>query len=1530
MNKLLSVLMAALMLLTLFSGVGAAFADDTEEPAEPVYTEETTDDANEPEAPAEEQENPEPETQEDADTLEETEAEPDTDGDGIPDAYEIEVLGTDPETIDSNSDSDGDGLTDADEFALFGTDPMNPDTDGDGISDGDEINALGTDPFSADTDGDGISDGDERDVYGTDPLKTDTDGDGISDGDEIKTYGTDPLNPDTDGDGVMDGDEMILGMNPKNPEDLSKVFQSIGKGTIDGTLTTDNAAVPAIEGYAPFVLFRAVSVMHYDAESFRHNAALIGKAVRIAMPEGGNLTLSFTVDSSAKEISVYLRTDAGTMRLDAQKSGSTYSVPLLESGVYFVADQSRLNTLLGLEGAAPQSLPENSYLLDDFHYVTLSAPLIADSSVDTDGDGVPDCEEIGEPYQIDLGSGRMTSVYAFRSDPTLPDTDFDGIPDSTDNAPNDNVFIGTYKSGDFTVTPSYTMDYRNFFTDNTEYNTGIASFSVWASQLCYENEDGDVTYTPGATLYDASGSAISKALRINTLMEAHGMQNVVDYSLGSGYSGNGLSLTKYTDDDMSEAFFGHRKVTYNGETVEVITVYVRGTNGTEEEWSSNFEIGDLYRYENDIDVASVKQKQQSNADWNRKTNHRGFDVCATRFLNALSLYMDKYVDADATPVFWFTGHSRGAAIANIMSAYSVDAGNKVFGYTYASPYTTANTEASAEKYDCIFNLVNGDDFVPRLPMPEWGFTRYGRTETYFASNVSSSTRSSVLGTSSYSYKSDSDLQTLVNKFANMTVNNAGGNDGWIDVYRYHCGHQHADEQLGESRTGCTRTRQLLDGFSWGESMFTGWSQRVQRYAYWSSSSNGICETPAYAMQVLAELMGNLSLGGAWDYMTTNKLADRYDFGKTSLISYATGITDPHYMENYYLIQYTLLQTGNPDDAFTTLAPYTTTNANGGRPVHEHTYEIVDVIKAPTCTEPGVAHVICRCSQVNSAWYDDEIKNAQIPATGHAWGEPIWNWTGNDTDGYTAATATFTCENDNTHVETLSTTEIVRTENGNQTVYTATVVFEDTTYTDTKVVENAEQYYLIGSMTNWQVDEAYRFTANAAAEGEYLLNVENLAVGTELKVVKVQGGMQTWYPDYGGNYVVDYAHSGSVNVYFRPAGNWWKDFFTGGYFYISRLHTAEIVTDGNGDAAIDPAAPDVTATVTITTTPNEGYHFDHVAFYKRTGAGENDLEEVTLDWNENAKAFTMPEYDVVIKVFFAAHAWGEPTYAWAEDNSMVTATRVCAVCGETEAETVNTTSEATTPATCEGKGTTTYTATFTNEAFATQTKDVENIAALGHEWAEPTYVWAEDNSTVTATRVCNNDETHVETETVNTTYAVTTEPTYEAAGVGTYTAAFTNEAFETQTKEVEIPMLVVTTVTITLDPCNEGESEVITVEIPVGGTISEFPTVTYAMHKFIGWFTDSRTGLQTGTGTQITTETVFNEDTTIYANWYLPGDVNGDGKVNNKDVNRLLQYLAGDDVAVVMFACDVNGDGKINNKDVNRLLQYLAGDDVEIF
>ena len=325
------------------------------------------------------------------------------------------------------------------------------------------------------------------------------------------------------------------------------------------------------------------------------------------------------------------------------------------------------------------------------------------------------------------------------------------------------------------------------------------------------------------------------------------------------------------------------------------------------------------------------------------------------------------------------------------------------------------------------------------------------------------------------------------------------------------------------------------------------------------------------------------------------------------------------------------------------------------------------------------------------------------------------------------------------------------------------------------------------MSSWYVEEPYKFAPNGDTAGEYILNT-TLAIGDEVKVVRAEGTkILTWYPGGMNNYIVDYAHSGSVNVYFRPAGNSdWYSFFNGGFFYISKLHTVTVVTDGHGEATLNPTAPDYTATVYVTATPNDGYHYDRVELYQKVGAGENDLELITLDWNEANKTFTMPDFDVVIKVYFAEHVYGTPTYEWAADNSTVTATHVCSVCGHEETETANVTTAVTTAAGCETTGVKTYTATFTNTAFATQTK-TEEIPATGHAWGTPTYTWAANNSTVTATRVCANDASHVETETVDVAIQVTAA-TCTTAGSKTYTATFTNEAFETQTKTEEIPAL----------------------------------------------------------------------------------------------------------------------------------------------
>ena len=57
-------------------------------------------------------------------------------------------------------------------------------------------------------------------------------------------------------------------------------------------------------------------------------------------------------------------------------------------------------------------------------------------------------------------------------------------------------------------------------------------------------------------------------------------------------------------------------------------------------------------------------------------------------------------------------------------------------------------------------------------------------------------------------------------------------------------------------------------------------------------------------------------------------------------------------------------------------------------------------------------------------------------------------------------------------------------------------------------------------------------------------------------------------------------------------------------------------------------------------------------------------------------------------------------------------------------------------------------------------------------------------------------------------------------------------------------------------------------------------------------------------------------TTVY------GDVNGDGKVNNRDLGILQRYLNEWEIDIDAIATDMNGDGNVNNRDLGLLQQLL--------
>ena len=172
-------------------------------------------------------------------------------------------------------------------------------------------------------------------------------------------------------------------------------------------------------------------------------------------------------------------------------------------------------------------------------------------------------------------------------------------------------------------------------------------------------------------------------------------------------------------------------------------------------------------------------------------------------------------------------------------------------------------------------------------------------------------------------------------------------------------------------------------------------------------------------------------------------------------SQLTGAIDKYQTSKY--VYFTVTYTA---EEFQDLTHQTVTLGNGASAAAfvtvtvEHQVEAVAGV-APTCTQDG-SKAYWHCTGCGKYFADEactqEIQDIDtwkvIPAIGHDYGEPVFRWSD---DGKTC-TATFTCGNDETHVEVLNAqvTSAVKTaptctEKG-VTVYTAKVTFEGKDYT----------------------------------------------------------------------------------------------------------------------------------------------------------------------------------------------------------------------------------------------------------------------------------------------------------------------------------------------------------------------------------------------------------------------------------------------------------------------------------------------------
>lgn len=191
------------------------------------------------------------------------------------------------------------------------------------------------------------------------------------------------------------------------------------------------------------------------------------------------------------------------------------------------------------------------------------------------------------------------------------------------------------------------------------------------------------------------------------LLESFGFKN---YSRQSVTSPDGKDL-----EDVTEVIMASREDVIDNTEYTTFVIIVMGTNGIEQ-WSSNFDVGDPDEFGTDL-----------HPDWKNINNHKGFDVTANRANLVAETYMNQYQKSGSQRRVLYTGHSRGAGVANILgSMHPSDS----IAYTFAAP----NTTTAPIGYSNIHNIVNSNDLVSSVPTSHMGYSRYGQDIIYDASS----------------------------------------------------------------------------------------------------------------------------------------------------------------------------------------------------------------------------------------------------------------------------------------------------------------------------------------------------------------------------------------------------------------------------------------------------------------------------------------------------------------------------------------------------------------------------------------------------------------------------------------------------------------------------------------------------------------------------------------------------------------------------------------------------------------------------
>ena len=218
----------------------------------------------------------------------------------------------------------------------------------------------------------------------------------------------------------------------------------------------------------------------------------------------------------------------------------------------------------------------------------------------------------------------------------------------------------------------------------------------------FEYQDEMLAADSGTLSPDLAKVTVGLATAAYAESEIKACLSSMNYTLvdSKTFNYDGERKATYEDNDFVAFSIGYKKVSLNGETYNAYVVPIRGTTGNDE-WLSNFKLGaagDSYHY--------------------------GFKKAADGVLSTLRSKIKT-----KNNIFLITGHSRGAAVANIVAGeLTIDkdlaSADHIFGYTYACPAVKIGADTTL---DNVININNPGDAIPELPLADWGYQRYGKS-----------------------------------------------------------------------------------------------------------------------------------------------------------------------------------------------------------------------------------------------------------------------------------------------------------------------------------------------------------------------------------------------------------------------------------------------------------------------------------------------------------------------------------------------------------------------------------------------------------------------------------------------------------------------------------------------------------------------------------------------------------------------------------------------------------------------------------